>query len=74
MATFLVKQQTVLLRTEVFEDGTACYEQMDDEFLNQMPRPIRSLFVNRAMAEEMGNPAAITLTIEAGDTLNKEKK
>lgn len=63
MATILKRGRTVMAKTEVFLDGTACFEQQDDP---AMPRPIRTVFIPKEFLEELGNPDVITVTVQSG--------
>lgn len=63
MATLLKKTHVQMVRTEVFPDQTACFEQLDDP---SMPRPIRSAFLPKELQDELGNPDVITIIVEAG--------
>lgn len=69
MATLLKKTTTVLQKTDGFPDGSVVFEQLDEE---NMPRPIKSVFLPKDLVEDLGNPDIITITITPGDTLNKE--
>lgn len=69
MATLLRRKRTVFDRTDVFPDGSACFEQEQEE---SMPRPIKSVFLDKETYQDMGSPEHITLDITPGDLLNKE--
>lgn len=69
MATLLRRKTTRFERSDVFPDGSACFEQDTDGL---MPRPIKSIFLDKETYEDMGSPAVITIEITPEDTLNKE--
>jgi hypothetical protein len=51
----------VFERTEVYVDGSACFEQEDPV----MPRPIKSIFLDKQTFEELGEPTVITIEVTA---------
>lgn len=58
--------RTVLVRTR-FKNGQPVYTQVVDA--DEEPR-LHSVTLDADIAEEMGNPEIITVTIEPGDKLN----
>jgi len=62
MATLLTKTRTVCEKTETFPDGSVCFEQESEEY---MPRPIKSIFLDKATFEDLGSPERLAVTIEA---------
>lgn len=69
MATLLRRRRSRFDRVEVSPDGTACFEQDEEEL---MPRPIKSIFLDKQTYEDMGSPSVITVDITPGDLLNEE--
>ena len=61
MATLLRRRRSRFDRVEVSPDGTACFEQEDPV----MPRPIKSIFLDKQTFEELGEPTVITIEVTA---------